>query len=292
MISKVCIGTAQFGLNYGVSNSVGKLSNEEISKVLDYANESGISKIDTAMSYGDSEILLGNLNRGNSDYITKLPGFNSLEKPRDWVRKKVEGSLQKLKRSSLYAILLHRPSDLHNQYGNQIYNELLSLKRQGMISKVGISIYDPEELKQILGEFEIDIVQSPLNIIDQGLFKSGWLKELKRKKIEVHVRSIFLQGLLIMDTRQRPKKFEKWNSLWDTWQNWCSERNVSPKLACIQFVKKIKEIDNYIFGVESLEQLKEIIHLYDQEISIDYDTGNLLALNDPMLINPSNWNKF
>ena len=134
-----------------------------------------------------------------------------------------------------------------------------------------------------------DIVQVPFNIFDQRLVKSGYLDLLKKLKIEIHVRSCFLQGLLVNYDRNKKKfkKFQKWSDLLESWSSWCRNNNISKFEACLQFIKNYKKIDYLVVGFDNLKQLKEIIYTLDKkEIKIT----NKFYSSDLKLIDPRKWN--
>ena len=213
---KLALGTAQFGYNYGITNKNGKISLKAGKKILEFAEKSGMNTIDTAMNYGNCEQQLGKLGVKNWFIISKLPPIpNNCDDISSWISSKIEFSLNSLKVDYLGGLLLHRPEQLLKKNGSMIYDNLLNLKKIGKVSKIGISIYDPLELDNICSQFKFDIVQVPFNIFDRRLFYSGWLKRLKIEGIEVHVRSVLLQGLLMSSIKKTPSGFERWENLWD-----------------------------------------------------------------------------
>src|SRR5271167_2311596 len=214
MESRLSIGTAQFGSAYGVANQTGKVSHDSACEILTRGWAAGIRTIDTAIAYGDSESRLGGIGIENWRVISKIPSI-----PRDcsdvdaWVLQSIAGSLARLRIARLYGVLLHDPRQLRDGNGSAIFAALLAAKRNGLVEKIGVSIYDPEELSGITARFTLDLVQAPFSLIDRRLLSSGWLKRLNVAGIEVHARSIFLQGLLLMKTADRPAKFSRWNQL-------------------------------------------------------------------------------
>ena len=211
--TKIAIGTAQLGLNYGIANKTGKISQNEMRKILKFAEKNGIDTIDTACSYGSSEKKLGQLKINNFKIITKLPIKVTKSKKQKWVFKSINTSIKKLKVKNLYGILIHNMKQLRGNFGSKIYKELLEAKKQRLVKKIGISIYSINELKIALNKYKFDIVSVPFNVFDQRIKKTGWLHKLKKLKIEIHARSSFLQGLLLMNKKQRPKIFQKWHKL-------------------------------------------------------------------------------
>jgi hypothetical protein len=287
-INKLALGTAQFGLNYGIANQVGVVCSGEVSSILALAKNANIDTLDTAIAYGDSEQSLGRAGINGFKVISKLPempkNISSIEK---WVFEQTESSLIKLCTNKLHGLLLHKPSQLiSSNQGPPLYQALQKLKRENLVEKIGISVYSPSELDLIIPQHQFDIVQAPLNLIDRRLVSSGWSKKLWSLGTEIHSRSSFLQGLLLMRSFEIPHKFFRWKTLFQNWHKYLIEKNLSAIEACLAYQFSIPEIHRVILGVDSSEQLKQIIKL---------DNRNLLSSlpditsNDELLINPVNW---
>jgi len=284
---RIAIGTAQVGSQYGVANTSGILVENEIKKILLMAQNEGVDTIDTASNYGKSEAILGNLKVNNFKVITKLPAVpEDCLNIRKWVDEVVESSLESLNVKKIYGILFHNPNQLLTNYGAELYTALDKYKQKDIISKIGISIYSPSQLDLLLPKFSIDIVQTPFNLIDRRILNSGWLEKLSNKNIEIHVRSVFLQGLLLMPHSNIPNKFSNWDSVWMKWNNWLSDNKVSAVHACLSFVESFKEVDKIIVGVDSLNHFEQIIQAM-RKLPIT----NIINIEsqDELLINPSNW---
>ena len=283
----LAIGTAQFGLNYGISNKKGLISIEEGKKILDFSIQNGIDTIDTAVLYGKSEINLGTIGVDNFKVITKIPNLPNCELDiNNWINQIVNNSKKNLNISSIYAVLMHRPSDLLSPYGKEIYESLFELKKSGIIDKIGISSYSCSEIELLIRKFSFDIVQTPLNLIDRNLLESKLLKKLKKQNIEIHVRSIFLQGILLLPRNKIPIQFENWNYLWDKWHDWLNTNNINPVQACLSYVKNVDEIDKVIVGIDSIKHIQKIVEYYNQDFSYEFPN---IASKNINLINPSKW---
>lgn len=286
-ITKLSIGTAQLGSRYGISNIQGKTSDKEAGRILRFAEQVGIETLDTAVAYGESEDVLGRLSVEKWNVISKLPvvPFDCVD-VKNWGINQVSNSLSRLRVSSLYGLLLHRPSQLLDTNGDKIYQLLQVLKKDGFVKKIGISIYNTSELDVLVKNYEFDIIQAPFNVFDNRLLKSGWLAKLASLNVELHARSIFLQGLLLMPLNNRPARFLRWQDRWLMWDEWLRENNLSPLQACINHVLSIKEIKNIVVGIENLNQLKEVVNsLNDKAPEIPQE----LYVNDDDLLNPSKW---
>jgi aryl-alcohol dehydrogenase-like predicted oxidoreductase len=204
----------------------------------------------------------------------------------DWVATSVAASLQRLRLESLYGLLLHRPDALLRPGGDELYATLQRLKRDGLVQKIGISIYAPAELDAICERYPPDLVQAPFNIVDRRLSNSGWMQRLAAAGIEIHVRSVFLQGLLLMQPQQRPQKFTQWAPIWQQLDSWLQHNGISSLEACLSFASSFVEIDRIIVGVDSLQQLQAIVAALQKTVP---PVPDALASNDLKLVDPSRW---
>jgi aryl-alcohol dehydrogenase-like predicted oxidoreductase len=285
---RIALGTVQFGASYGVANAGGQVSLDEARRILRYARDNGIDMLDTAIAYGDSELRLGSIGVASWRVVSKLPAAPAERGGiTDWARTSVRGSLCRLGVGGLYALLLHRPEQLLAADGAALHDALLALKSEGLVQRIGISIYEPAELDAILAKFPVDVVQAPLNVLDRRLVESGWLVRLKAQGVELHVRSVFLQGLLLMSPDQRPRKFGRWQLLWDGWHAWLAQTKLTPVQACIRYVLSFAEVDAAVVGVDSLAQLAELVESGGGEMPA---IPASLACRDANLLNPARWN--
>lgn len=281
------LGTAQFGLGYGIANTGGPVSRGVAAAMLDLAAATGINKLDTAIAYGNAEARLGEIGIDRFAVVTKLhTPPQGCANVAQWVAGEVASSCARLGVYQLHGLLLHRPLQLLDAFGADLYRALVDLRTRGVIVKLGISIYDPDELTQLVGRFHFDLVQAPFNLIDRRLQTSGWLPRLKDAGVEVHCRSAFLQGLLLMSLDTRPYKFAPWNMLWQRWQAWLRERNASALQVSLSFPLAQPEIDGVVVGADNLEQLRQIIEAASQPVTGDWPD---LACEDLRLVNPTRW---
>ncbi len=283
---KLSLGTVQFGKKYGISNRSGIVTVNEAEKILITAKEAGIKMIDTANSYGESENILGSIGVNEFNIVSKLQFIESEPIDKNFVEQKVLSTLKRLRVNSLYGLLIHNIDNIELKYIDKIFHSLSVLKKNKLVKKVGISVYSPSIIDKFIKSYDFDIIQSPINIFDRQLNMYGRLALLNKKKIEVHARSIFLQGLLTMNSQERPKYFETWNKLFNDYDKWIKEKKILPLKACLNFVLNIKKINKIIIGVQSSQQLKQIINLsYDPYIKFPDE----IQSTNPQLINPSNW---
>ena len=285
-IHRIAIGSAQFGMSYGIANSKGKTSFSELSKILNAASKLGINTIDTASTYGESESNLGKFGVEKWKVISKLPPINNSEVISDLITKNFELSLKKLKLKSLYGLLIHRPENLLSDHGKNILKAMQKLKEKGLVKKIGVSIDDINDINLIIPKFSIDLIQTPFNIIDQRLKTSGWLSRIKDLNIELHTRSAFLQGLLLMNQNLRPNKFNRWNKIWENWDKLLKDSEKKPHEICLGFVLSHLEIDKVVLGFDNLNQFLNVLNKAEP---IKFNLPLNILCNDLNLINPSHW---
>ena len=284
---KLVLGTAQFGSNYGITNKNGKLSAVEARQLLGFCEQNKIQLIDTAPVYGRSETILGQYNGKYFKFITKIPTLdNKNSATSEFIFSSINRSLTDLRVSKLYAVLIHNPKDLIKNQSDEIYQTLKKLKQKGLVEKIGVSVYNIAELAVIHKKYELDIVQLPFSIFDQSFFRTGWLEILSKSSVEIHIRSIFLQGLLLDNIKNFGPKFSKWDAAFSRYEDWLKMNKISPLEACVRTVLSIQEIDFIVIGVENVTQLAQIFYFsYQSPINMpepffDYDEK---------ILNPSKW---
>jgi len=288
---KLAIGSAQFGFSYGIANSQGKVTTEQVQEILRIALSYDVSLIDTAISYGSSESVLGSIGVKSFDVVTKLPLIPSHIVDLDsWLDSELAHSLERLQVGSIYGLLVHQSEALVGDKGMHLMTSLKRLKVKGVVEKIGVSIYDPMELESISEVKDLDLVQAPLNIVDRRIISSGWLKRLDKMDIEIHTRSSFLQGLLLLSRDQIPQKFEKWSRLWDFWHNELAKNDLDPLRQCLSSVLEVPQVSRVIVGVDSYSQFSSIIDAANKDITCRDWTP--MICDDHRLINPFNWDAF
>ena len=285
---RISIGTAQFGKKYGISNISGKTKKSEISKILQIAKQNNISLIDTAQNYLNVENILGSYNLNDFKISTKISEIENMkmEINNDFIYKKMIQSLQDLRIKKIDTIFLHNTNDLLSKKGNKYFDDLVRLKKNKLVNKIGITVYSIEEISEIISNFDIDVVQCPFNIFDNRLVESGMYNKLVKKKIEIEVRSIFLQGLLLMSAEKIPSQFQHFQNQFKLWFEFLKENQISQLDACINFIKRFKKIKRVIIGVENSKQFLDIIKSFNKNLYIDFPK---MSINQTKLINPHLW---
>ncbi len=289
MISKLVIGTAQFSSNYGISNTSGKVKPDMALKILRLANKLDINFIDTAIGYKNCHKILGKIGMKNFEIITKIP---ELQNKVDDIPGKIEELISKskidLKVNNLNTVLIHNPYQLKNKIGEEIVKKLDYLKHNGVFKKIGISIYNPEEIDALGNVYDFEVIQCPINVFDRRMYETGKLKELKSKGIEIHARSIFLQGLLLMKSGSVPGKFNKWINLINEWNKYNNFNQTQMIKTAINHVFSQKNIDKVIIGFQNDKELEQVSGLISED---ENEVPNDLKTNDDLLLNPSKWDR-
>lgn len=286
--NKIVLGTVQFGLDYGINNNKGKIPNEVVLKILDFAKSSQIEILDTAYLYGDSEKVIGEyikIHGDNFKIISKLPPCKVSE-----VKNVFLESLNRLNINKVYGYLVHDFKSFKEQ--PDIWGELLTLKREGLISKIGFSIDFTEELEFIFNcGVKFDLVQFPYNIFDRRFEK--YLAKLKNLNVEIFTRSVFLQGLFFKKPESFPEGLLKLKEKIKDLYSISKLEDVSIADLCINYVLNNEEIDYIVIGVDNLDQLKQILttnHTLGKVGQLIYQLNRLREENEDLIV-PANWSK-
>ncbi|MGI6784702.1 MAG: aldo/keto reductase [Aminivibrio sp.] len=290
---RIGIGTAQFGMDYGISNEFGKTPEEEVSAILERASREGLRYIDTAYLYGDAEKTIGRILPSNSGFriVTKLgvstPG--EVRKSERSIEALFEQSLGALRQKSVYALLAHNAADLLAPEGERVWSVFNRLKEESKVEKIGASVYNPEEAFDLLERYPIELVQIPLNLLDQRMIARGVLQEMSDRGIEIHSRSCFLQGLLLMDEATLDPFFEPVKEKLSAYRKLCKVLGLSPIEVALFFVLSVSEIDCVVLGFNSLNQFNEICEAVKKNITVDQLDFSAFAVDMPEIVEPRNW---
>jgi aryl-alcohol dehydrogenase-like predicted oxidoreductase len=287
---KIGLGTVQFGLNYGISNQVGQTPIDEVARIMEVARVHNIRVIDTAALYGNSEEVLGRVlpQDHNFNLITKTVRINSERvtfSDADLLENTFTESLVKLRSKSIYGLLIHNADDLLAEGGQLLMDRMMALKRMGLVTKTGVSVYTTDQVDKILQRYEIDLVQLPLNVLDQRLLVGGQLAALKARGVEIHIRSAFLQGVLLMEPETLPEYFAPVKQHLRHYHNFLQGLGIGPVRAALGFIEAHDEIDVIVCGVNNHYQLIELCQASGPLPDVDFSS---FALDDAIL-NPSQW---
>lgn len=252
------LGTAQFGLAYGVSNDAGQVSLAEAARILDAAYEAGIRTLDTAAAYGQAEAVLSELRAGERfDIVSKSPPMR--EGGAEQALAAVARSLELLGPKPLDAVLVHHARDLAGDDGAKLWDGLTSLREQGRVKRIGFSAYFEDDVLALARRLQPDLIQLPLSVLDQRPLRSGALAELARMNVAVHARSVFLQGLLFLDTPRLPRAIADVAPAIENTRRSIAGAGATPVNAAVSFVMSRPEVARAIVGVTSVAELNDLI---------------------------------
>jgi aryl-alcohol dehydrogenase-like predicted oxidoreductase len=289
--SRIALGTVQFGLPYGIANTQGQVSYDQAEAMLGAMRTAGIDTIDTAIAYGEAETVLGRIGVSGFRLVSKVPVLREHAfAVDDWVVAQVEASLERLRVPRLGGLMLHSPDDLLGPHGSDLARGLLRVREAGLAERIGLSVYSPEQLAALFDLLPLEIIQIPLNIFDRRFAETGWLDRLVSDDVEVHARSVFLQGLLLMPSCRLPSKFEPFRMLIDGWHTWLAgdaAAGRSTVQACLAHVASYAGISRLVVGADSLAQLQDVI---EAASTAPMRAPESLASPATPLINPSQWN--
>jgi len=301
-ISKISLGTVQFGLDYGISNNYGKPSEKKVENILSKAFEKGINILDTAREYGESEEIIGRIlakysHKSDILICTKLGKFKKSQLDSYNLQKEIDGmvetSLNNLNLENIPIYLLHEASHM-NSYDGFIIETLKKQQEKGNVGHLGVSIYTPEEAETALSIDEMEVIQVPFNILDQRLVKSKFFQRANNKGKLILVRSVFLQGLLFMIARKQiPQRFMKFNQYFDKLDKIIKSHNYTIGQLALRYAIQ-KSNGSFILGVDSCEQLIENLGFFSnnkipQEIIIEIEKEFFYVPQE--LIDPRMWDE-
>jgi aryl-alcohol dehydrogenase-like predicted oxidoreductase len=291
--AKLGLGTVQWGMVYGITNGSGQTTFAEVGNILQIAKNHGITLLDTAYAYGEAETVLGGQNVATQGFrvVTKTLSLTSADisvQDTALVSTAFVTSLQRLRCAQVYGLLIHQADHLTMSGGDRLWGTLETLKAKRMVQKIGVSVYHPHQVERILERYRIDLIQLPFNIYDQRFSKTGLLRKLRQAGVEVHVRSAFLQGLLLVPPDRLPERFNIIRDHHARFYSQIYESGLTPVEACLRFCLDQADIDQVIVGCETAEQLVEILATVKKE-HIGLQGPESYSVSDDSIIDPSRW---
>ena len=277
---KFIIGSANFTQKYGIISN--KVSDKEIKKILNLAKKKDINTIDTAESYLKNSNILKNIDN-NFKFTTKIKA-NTNWASFEFCQKKIEDHFKNLNTNKIEIVFFHDVGILLRKNGDKIFQNLELLKKKNFFKKIGLSIYDTNILDDLLKKYNFDVVQCPFNILDRRILNSGYFDKLKKLGKETHIRSIFLQGLLINKSFHKKKYFRKWNFFFNKWFDYMEKNNISPIDYCLSDLMKY-DFDRILIGINNSENLKEILNFK----TVNKNKMINFEISDRKLIDPRKW---
>jgi aryl-alcohol dehydrogenase-like predicted oxidoreductase len=286
MLSKIILGTVQFGLKYGINNQEGQVSGEEVNKILDLAAKSGIRVLDTALSYGNALERIGEFHRLGGVVFEVNTKFRI--DPLISISDQLARSLEILSVDTINTYFYHSFSDyIHNP---DVMQELKALRKKGAFKKIGVSIYTNEEMLRCIDDEDIHVIQLPFNLLDNSSQRGECISLAKQKGKEIHARSIYLQGLFFMESAQVHAKLLPLFSYIDALREITSDLKIDFATLAMSYVKKKSGIDNIIIGVDSERHLVDNIKTMDFEMNeFTVQRIDRIVVNERALLNPQNW---
>ena len=284
-IGKIALGSAQFGMDYGITNSRGRIKQEKINELLGLAHRSGIRTIDTAQTYGCSENAIG-------DYLSKNPNehwkiVTKVSADFENLREALAGSYDRLTIPP-YALLAHS-AELFLEHDFQ--NQILALRSEGLVQAVGVSLYTEIEIEQVLGAaYCPELIQLPINILDTRLYHGGSLKKIYERGVDIHARSVFLQGLFYLPESEVERRFPEAYSTIEKLRLIAHEVDLELSELSLLWLLGIQEISSVIIGVDSPAHLSR--HLETLTKGVDsqvFEAALAIRFTNPKILNPSLW---
>lgn len=290
-VARIGLGTVQWGRSYGIANRSGRPARKEVQEILGLARTHGVQVIDTAWDYGDSERILGQLRAAETFRVTTktrriTTSHFTVGNKRD-VELCFRQSMVRLGQQSVDSVLVHYADDLLSPGGYRLWESLRDWKCSGQARLIGASVYHPDQLNRLLDHFRIDIVQLPFSIYDQRFASSGLLSALRKAGIEVHARSAFLQGALLMAPDTLPDYLMDLAETQRVWWQEAEKRGLSPLAAALGFSLAQPNLDHVIVGCETAAQAKEIFGATTIKTDLQWLTD--FAVEDARIIDPSRW---
>ncbi|MCA5004084.1 aldo/keto reductase [Sphingobacterium bovistauri] len=285
-LRKLILGTAQFGLDYGVNNSIGKISSSEACEILCYARSKGILTLDTASAYGDAEEKIGNYHSSaetSFDVITKFDKLFDL----GW-EESIQLSLKKIKVPIVEAAMFHSFSSYQDSKADL---KIIQAKGKGKYFKrLGVSVYTNEELEELLNDDNVELVQLPFNLLDNDSHRNVILQKLKDAGKIIHTRSVFLQGLFYKSLTELPPTLISLKPHLLEARQIADEAEVDIGVLALQYVLSKDYIDGVLIGIDSKDQLEKNIHALNQKINpVVFEKIDAIRVNNVDLLNPSKW---
>jgi len=283
---KLVLGGAQLGQNYGLKIKK-KIPFNEIKSISSLCKKKNVRHIDTALSYKNSHKTIGNTDLKNLKIITKLKLPQEKKNIENWLDVKFEKILLELKTKKIESVIIHDYRDIIGEKGKIFLSFLRNLKKKKIIKKIGISIYETKELDLAWKIIKPDLVQVPINLVDQRFIQSKWPSKLKKYNIKIFARSCFLQGLLLSNFTNNKIISLKEKINLKKFENWCKKKKITKLKACLHFVKGLKYVNFLVVGFNSHQNLAEIIKIFNErQIKI---TKAFKSINKK-LIDPRRWN--
>lgn len=261
--ASLVVGTVQFGTPYGIANSTGQPKEQELQRMAEFCSSAKINKFDTAPDYGNSENVVGKYfveNVQGVQIITKLPCLSHCRDSATGIqaaRDSLKASQGRMGEKNLHTVLLHHGGDLATSWGRDLWKEMETWRAQGLVNKIGVSIYSLDELPEWIVLQPPDVIQAPVNFLDHRLSEHPLFSVLLAAGTKVHARSVFLQGLVLPPPEKLSAHFAAALPALTSFHDYCRSAGISPVQAALDYVRAPPWVDSIVLGVETLAQLQE-----------------------------------
>jgi aryl-alcohol dehydrogenase-like predicted oxidoreductase len=283
---KIVLGTVQFGLHYGINNLYGKPNSDQVFQILDYASENGIESLDTADSYGNAEMVLGNYNENNGTRFTINTKFKINNEP---VSVQLLNSLHRLQTKSIGTYFYHSFADYKSK--PEILTQLKKLKSDNLIQNIGVSVYSNEQLNDVAMSEHINVIQLPFNMLDNRSKRFDYLTKAKDLGKKIQVRSVFLQGLFFKPLDVLDKKLLPLKCYLEQLHKLSADTKIDMEKLALQYVACQSTIDEIIIGVDNIDQLrKNLAYVHESLDPAIINEIDKITVTEEDLLLPVNWN--
>lgn len=291
---KLALGTVQFGLPYGVANTTGQPSESEVRAILDHAAHVGVKVLDTAYLYGNSESVLGRCLPAGHGFriVTKTPKFLGMgaDAAVSALNAAFAESCARLRVTDIYGLMVHDADDLLDAQGDVLWNAMLELRANGRVARIGASVYNGAQIDALLQRYPLDLIQLPLSLLDQRLLRGGQLDRLQARGVEIHVRSVFLQGALLMAPEALPMHLADLRPQLEEIARRAGRLGINSLQAALRFVDGLPQVSAIVCGVDSRAHFDELAAALDQPMpTLDTVDTAACACTDAYLLDPSKW---
>ncbi|MDO1445137.1 aldo/keto reductase [Rhodocytophaga aerolata] len=286
-VEKLILGTVQLGMNYGINNTTGKPTEEEAIQLLSYAARQGVKLLDTAPAYGTALQVI-------EKYQANNPPFNIISKftvthDSSIILNQVQQQLQALQIPSFYCYHYHKFSDFTKF--PQLQKDLINLKEKGLIERIGVSIYTNEEMRMAINSPFIDVIQLPFNLLDNTNLRGEVVEKAKLQDKEIHIRSVFLQGLFFKEMQSIPGKLRPLIPYLEQIRHMAHQNELTVQELAMAYVFTNPYIDYVLIGIDSQQQLASNLQFLNKVVDAEcirlIDT---IRVKEFELLNPVNWN--
>ena len=294
LMPHLCLGTAQFGLDYGITNKTGKISINNVRKILDKAFSEGIHRLDTANNYGEAEKIIGREIKRSTEYkittkLTRQSQEGSVALNKNQWNKELKAMQKKLGHGQIETLLIHDAEDIRQADSNDLITWLQQIKSEEQVKRIGVSIYDSEDLEGIDLNW-LDVVQLPLSLLDQRAKNNGIIRMLRKHNIAIQARSIYLQGLLLTPANQWPNWMpSEVKKKQEDLEIFSKNRGYTLLDLAVGFIVDQEDIETAVIGISSVRELEQLIQAWNNPPIDMKDEWSEWAIEDAYILDPRRW---